>query len=412
MAAYDAPFPHVDPVEIEINEAFNRMIFCLNQRREAVLTAYRDLKQDIAARPLARARKEEELIGLRADTENRLQMNDLREVQEQMLAVIEQKLAEVRAPQPDTRIVFRSESVSLEQLIADLGEVLEEEVPLVPNYLTMRPVVAVGKKGTAPGELYYPRAVAVDSNNRIFVPEGRASVLHARISVFSERGDFLTSFTPQDMRLPYGLAIHGDYLYVTDIQLHTIFQFKMEPQFSLVTKQGNRGSQIGEFYNPRNLTVSTNGDVYVADCSNNRVQILNSSLQHLRTLTEQLTVWPRDIKLTADEIYVLCGDNPCVLVFSHAGERLRSLVSRGYQMQVTDPDCFCLDASENIIISDFSAHRLQIFSKEGNLINTIRELGQQPGMFYHPTGLALTKELSLVVVSLNDDFALQIFSCQ
>ena len=407
MAAYDAPLPHVDPVEIKINEAFNQMVFCLNQRREAVLTAYRDLKQDIAARPLTRARKEEELIRLRANTEN-LQMNE----QELILAVIEQKLEEVRAPQPDTRIVFRSESVSLEQLIADLGEVLEEEVPLVPNYLTMRPVVAVGKKGTAPGELYYPRAVAVDSNNRIFVPEGRASVLHARISVFSERGDFLTSFTPQDMRLPYGLAIHGDYLYVTDIQLHTIFQFKMEPQFSLVTKQGNRGSQIGEFYNPRNLTVSTNGDVYVADCSNNRVQILNSSLQHLRTLTEQLTVWPRDIKLTADEIYVLCGDNPCVLVFSHAGERLRSLVSRGYQMQVTDPDCFCLDASENIIISDFSADRIQIFSKEGNLINTIRELGQQPGMFYHPTGLALTKELSLVVVSLNDDFALQIFSCQ
>ena len=129
--------------------------------------------------------------------------------------------------------MFRSESVPLEQLIADLGEVLEEEVPLVPNYQTMRPVVAVGKFGKAPGELYYPKAVAVDSNNRIFVAEGDASESHARISVFSERGDFLTSFTQQDMREPHGLAIHGDYLYVTYTELHTIFQFKMEPQFSL-----------------------------------------------------------------------------------------------------------------------------------------------------------------------------------
>ena len=229
MAAYDAPFPHVDPVEIGINQMFDRMVFCLNQRREAVLTAYRVLKQDIAARPLARARKEEELIGLRADTENRLQMNDLREVQEQMLAVIEQKLAEVRAPQPDTRIVFRSQSVPLEQLIADLGEVLEEEVPLVPNHRTMRPVVAVGRNGKAPGELYCPNAVAVDSDNRIFVAEGFASESHARISVFSERGDFLTSFKHQDMKGPHGLAIHGDYLYVTDTDLHAIFQFKMGP---------------------------------------------------------------------------------------------------------------------------------------------------------------------------------------
>ena len=408
MAAYDAPFPHVDPFEIEINEAFNRMVFCLNQRRETVLTAYRDLKQDIAARPLARARKEEELIGLRADTENRLQMNDLREIQEQMLAVIEQKLAEVRAPQPDTRIVFRIESVPLEQLIADLGEVLKEEVPLVPNYQTMRRVVAVGKQGKAPGELYCPEAVAVDSNNRIFVTEGFAAFSHARISVFSERGDFLTCFTHQDMREPHGLAIHGDYLYVTDIRSHAVFQFKMEPQFSLVTKQGNRGSQIGEFNYPYNLTVSTNGDVYVADCRNNRVQILNSSLQHLRTLTEQLIVFPHDIKLTADEVYVLCVDNPCVLVFSHAGERLRSLVSKGDQMQVTDPRYFCFDAAENIIIGDWLAYRIQIFSKEGNLINTIGEEGQQPRMF--PTGLALTKQLSLVVVSSSVDFNLLIFS--
>ena len=413
MAAYDAPFPHVDPVEIGINEAFNRMVFCLNQRREAVLTAYRDLKQDIAARPLARARKEEELIGLRDETENRLQMNDLREVQEQMLAVIEQKLAEVRAPQPDTRIVFRIESVPLEQLIADLGEVLEVEVPLVPNYPTMRPVVAVRRRGKAPGELFYPNAVAVDSNYRIFVAEGNANVFAspARISVFSERGDFLTCFTPQDMRAPNGLSIHGDCLYVTDEKLHSIFQYKMEPQFSLVTKQGKEGSQIGEFNSPRNLTVSTNGDVFVADCNNNRVQVLNSSLQHLRTLTEQLIRLPCDIKLTADELYVLCEDNPCVLVFSHVGERLRSLVSRGNLMQVTSPLFFCLDAAENIVISDYLAHRIKIFSKEGNLIKTVGEYGQQPGMFYLPTGLALTNELSLVVVSNKYHFVFQIFSC-
>ena len=339
-------------------------------------------------------------------------MNDLREVQEQMLAVIEQKLAEVRAPQPDTRIVFRIVSVPLEQLIADLGELLEEEVPLVPNYQTMRPVVAVGKSGTAPGELYFPEAVAVDSNNRIFVAEGIAFASHVRISVFSERGDFLTCFTPQELRDPSGLAIHGDYLYVTDTELHAIFQFKMEPQFSLVTKQGKEGSQTGEFNCPRNLNVSTNGNVYAADYRNNRVQILNSSLQHLRTLTEHLIRLPCDIKLTADEVYVLCADNPCVLVFSHAGERQRSLVSRGNQLQVTNPRFFCLDAAENIIISDSFAHRIKIFSKEGNLIKTVGEEGQQPGMLYNPTGLALMKELCLVVVSLNNNFTFQIFSSQ
>ena len=206
------PVEYVDPILHAINQLFEHLHSCLEQRRLALITSYQEAQNDRIDRPAMRARKIEELLKLKESTERDLQSNDLHESQELILAVIEQKLVEVRAPQPDTRIVFRSESVPLEQLIADLGEVLEEEVPLIPNYLTMRPVVTVEKLGTAPGELYYPNAVAVDSNNRIFVAEGEAIASHVRISVFSERGDFLTNFTPQNMREPYGLAIHGDYL--------------------------------------------------------------------------------------------------------------------------------------------------------------------------------------------------------
>ena len=45
-----------------------------------------------------------------------------------------------------------------------MGEVVEEEVPVVPRYEEMRPIVAVGKKGQAPGELLNPRGVAIDVN--------------------------------------------------------------------------------------------------------------------------------------------------------------------------------------------------------------------------------------------------------
>ena len=39
-------------------------------------------------------------------------------------------------------------------------------------------------------------------------------------------------------------------------------------------------------------------------------------------------------------------------------------------MKVTDPWLFCSVAAENILISDESSHRMQIFSKEVNLIKT------------------------------------------
>ena len=411
MAAYNPPVPDVDPVEISIHQLFNQMIFFVNQRREAVLTEYRYLRNEVASRLQTRVKEEEELIRMKTDTERNLQMNRFQELQQQILAGIEQELAEVRKPQPDTRVVFRSQSAPLEQLIAELGEVVEEEVMTIPNYLTMRPVVTVVKRGEALGQLCNPRGVAIDTNNRIFIVEMSESKSLRRISVFSEKGEYLTCFTHQDFRFPSGITIHGDNLYVTDIEVHAIFQFKINTDFPLVAKQGTKGSQIGEFNLPSNLAVSTHGEVYVTDYNNNRVQILNSSLQHLRSLTEQPIKFPRNTKLTADEVYVLCSDNPCVQVFSHAGERLRSLVSKGEQMQVSDTWFFCLDAERNIIISDYGTHQMKIFSKEGNHIRTIGEKGQQPGMFHKPKGLALTKDLSLVVVSQSDNFRIQIFSC-
>ena len=407
---FPEPIHPVDPVELEINQLFDHLIVCLNQRRVALLTTYRDTRAQIAARPIARARKEEELIGLKTDTEARLQMNELRETQERILAEIEQTLAEVRVPQPETRAVFRGNCEHLQQVIAGVGEIVEEEVPVVPQYQEMRPIVAVGKSGLPPGRLLSPWGVAIDENtNLIYVAEGQDS---CRVSIFSETGEFINTFTHQDMKQPHSIAIHRDNLYVTDDGVHAVFQFKIEVDMRLVAKLGSEGSGIGQFYSPRGLTVSTNGDVFVADSSNNRIQILDDSLHFQREITHQTMKHPHDVKLTPDEVYVLCEVSPCILVFSHAGEKLRQLITRGEGMQIGLALFFCLDRNQNLLISDWLNHEVRIFSKEGTHLHTIGELGQEVGMFVFPNGIVLTKNLKLIIVSGSINYKLQIFSCQ
>ena len=410
---FPEPIHPVDPVELEIHQLFDHLIVCLNQRRVALLTTYRDTRAQITARPIARARKEEELIGLKTDTEARLQMNELRETQLEILEKIEQKLAEVRVPQPETRAVFRGNCGHLEQVIAGVGEVVEEEVPVVPRYEDMRPIVAVGKEGQAPGELWNPKGVAIDENtNLIYVTEGSGS---CRVSIFSETGEFINTFSHQDMREPYGIAIHRDNLYVTDTGVHAVFQFRIEVDMRLVAKLGSKGSGMGQFNYPHGLTVSTNGDVFVADYNNNRIQILDDSLHFQREITHQTMNYPCDVKLTPDEVYVLCADSPCILVFSHAGEKIRQLITRGGEgmgMQIGLASFFCLDRKQNLLISDWSNEEVRIFSKEGTHLHTIGEQGQGVGMFNYPQGIVLTKNLKLIVVSYNTNYRLQIFSCQ
>ena len=396
------PIHPVDPVELEINKLFDHLIMCLQQRRLALLTTYRDTRDEIAARPIDRARKEEELIGLKTDTEARLQMNELRELQERLLVEIEQKLAEVRVPQPETRVVFRGNCGHLEQVIAGVGEVVEEEVPDVPRYEEMRPIVAVGKTGIAPGELLDPYGVAIDENtNLIYIAEQGCK----RVSIFSETGEFLNTFTNQGMREPHGIAIHQDNVYVTDTKVHAVFQFKIDADMRFLAKLGSKGSGMGQFKFPYGLTVSTHGDVFVADSNNNRIQILDDSLHSQRLITHQTMKYPRDVKLTPYEVYVLCWYSPFIHVFSHAGEEIRSLITHGTGMQIGAADFFCLDGKQNLLISDF---QVRIYSKEGTHLHTIREPGHEA------QGIVLTKNQKLIIVSRNNRniYRLQIYSCQ
>ena len=382
--ASNVPMPNVDPIEAQINET----------------------------RPADRAKMERELLALKADTEQRIRMNLLRETQSKILAELEQKLEEVRAPLPDTLVKFLSDTARLGKEIAGVGEIIEEGVPVVPRYDRMSRVVAVGKGGRAPGELINPSGVAVDENTGyIYVAEGYDSY---RVSVFSETGDFLSSFSHQGMTHPHGIALHRDNIYVTDNTLvcNAVFHFKMEQQIRHVATFGGVGSSDEQLNSPHGLTVSTDGDVFVADYGNNRIKILDESLRFKTHVTHQSMGWPLDVKLTRDEMFVLCQSSPCVLVFSHAGEMTRSLVTRGDGMQVTNAQFFCLDAEQNLLISDFVAGNVKIFSKDGILLHTIGQEGHERGMLYQPIGIALTKSLHLVIVSNNKNFRLQIFSCK
>ena len=284
-----------------------------------------------------------------------------------------------------------------------------QKVSVVPQYEQIRPIVAVGKNGYAPGELWNPWGVAIyENSNLIYVAEGFNSF---RISIFSDSGEFINTFTHQGMKEPWGIAIHRDNLYVTDTRVHAIFQFKIKADMYLVAKLDSERSGMGSLYYPRGLTVSTNGDVFVADCKNNRIQILDDSLHFQREIIHKAMKQPNDVKLTPDEVYVLCGISPCIFVFSHAGEKIRHLITRGMGMQIEYAYFFCLDRNQNLLISDCSNHQIRIFTKEGTHLHNIGREGQEVGMLYSPQGIVLTENLNLIIVSKNDKYRVQILDC-
>ena len=294
---------------------------------------------------------------------------------------------------------------TLEASISRLGEIIQVPVG-TPNYGTfLIPTVVTGKQGRAPGELNWPRGVAInEATNQIFV----ANFINCRIEIFSETGEYLNQLG--ELICPWGIAIHENSLFVSSFGSHTISKYSLT-DFSLVKQIGREGSNNGEFQYPRQLTTDPNGHVYIPDCDNHRICVLDTDLHHMRNITHQSISKPFDLKLSHDRIYVLCPENnPCMLVLSIEGDMLHSLISNGQGMDVLNPLFFCLDRNNNIVISDRGTHCIRVFSPAGDLLHTIGREGHQQGMFYQPSGIAITPNGKLVCVSDNENYGLQIFS--
>ena len=267
------------------------------------------------------------------------------------------------------------------------------------------PVVATGKYGRAPGELYYPHGVAIhEETHQIFV----ANCFNKRIEIFSETGELISQLGVVELSYPFGLAIHGDNLYVC-CRDHTVSQFSLI-EMCHVERIGGKGLDNGQFNWPKQLTTDLIGRVFIADCDNDRICIHDPDLNHLRNISHPSLSRPEDVKVSRDCLCVLCPDNnPCMLVLTLEGVMLHSLITRGRGMDVLFPRFFCLDPLNNFVLGDLISHSFRVFSPEGNLLHTIGREGHQPGMFYYPIGVAITPNGRLVCVSENKNYGLQIF---
>ena len=224
--------------------------------------------------------------------------------------------------------------------------------------------------------------------------------------IFSDTGKFIYQLDVGEWSHPWGIAIHGDSLYVSCLGDATVSKFSLNGMF-LVRRIGGRGSNNGQFRNPQQLTTGPIGRVFIADCNNNRICIHDPDLNHLRNITHEAISRPSDVKVSRNRLYVLCNqNNPCIVVLTLEGDKLHSLITG---IDVTWPYFFCLDSLNNFVISDYESHSIRVFSPEGNLLYTIGREGHQPGMFFKPTGVAVTANRGLVCLSSNRNYGLQIF---
>ena len=401
------PMAQFDSVATRIHQIFDPLIAQLTARRDALLLELSQLREDYSNKEATRRAAIQEIEAMQQQMQMlSVKVNINIPVHQQAADAYKQGLQQLETPTQLPCLHFTCPTLhKLESLIAEFGEFIEWEVP---DYsLKREPVLTAGKWGTGVNE-FKAVGLAIDESNELIHV---ADCGNKRLQIVSFKGDFIKQFGQDKLSRPYGITITSDHIYVTDIELHALFQFNKN-NFQLLNRIGTVGQTDGQLDRPTGLCTDYLGDVFVADSANNRVCIFSHNLQYKYKLGIGQLNNPNDVKLTPDcQVVVLDRSPKCVHFYSRDGHLLSSCVSRGEgpEYLVYEPYFLCMDPTGNIILSDSGTHSIKIISKHGHLMHTIGKEGDGTGELRHPYGFSLSKSGIIFVVSGNANFSIQCF---
>ena len=176
-----------------------------------------------------------------------------------------------------------------------------------------------GLQGSGNGQLDSFTGIAVDVDGLVYVCNNG----NYRIEIFRMDGTLVKHFGVGHFSNPWGVTVNNKQVYVADSGNYRISIFTLEGQ--LIRTIGSRGSGPGQFDYPSAVAISPDGDMYVTDSKNDRVQVFSPKGVFRREFGKRQIGFPRDVLITADG-HVLVADtgNNRVVVFNTTGQVIHS----------------------------------------------------------------------------------------
>ena len=208
-----------------------------------------------------------------------------------------------------------------------------------------------GSKGSGPGKLHGPVYVACTSSGELIVCNYHGNTIQKysldgrSVAHVEARGDgAVQPFHPM------GIAVHPhtNKVYVSDYSNDLIQIFN--PDLTHSGSFGDTGSGNGQFSNhPHSISFGSTGNLFVADCDNNRVQVFTAAGEYIYQFKEK-----------------------------DGGERLNTPVG------------IALDANDIVYISERSSHPISVFTRDGQYLTSFGSKGSGQEEFNLPTGVAIS----------------------
>ena len=314
-----------------------------------------------------------------------MKSENLREIQHSIIRQLSEKRKEFESQ-------FESKHISLDfdktilELAGTIGRLavtnstsVVSNLPVVDYEGKVTPVLSIGgTPGGKEGQFKNPWGVAVHyQTGNIFVADSSNN----RVQVFDKDGKYLHKFGDRDgaskMKTPHSIDFYQNKVFISQHDGGCLLVYYLNGTF--LKQIGTPGNGEGQLNYPRGITFNeSNGDIFVCDCDNHRIQIFSKDFLFKSQFGKEILKYPSDIKLTNEYIYVLSYTNPFLYSFNYNLTQVQNAVLTSISKHFQQSYSFCIDGAGNFIISDYKQHAIVLFNQEGDLVHKITDSIQNP----------------------------------
>ena len=220
-----------------------------------------------------------------------------------------------------------------------------------------------------------PSGIALDAEENVYVVDTSKK----QITVFGRDGKVMKEITDPTIERPNGVAIDKvrGKIYLVDTGSRT----SKEQNVKIYNLDGKRigaiggapGGDDGQFSYPTFATVDPDGNLYVTDTMNGRVQKFDASGKFMKIFGQTGTAWgefdkPKGVALDSfGNLYVVDSGWSNVQIFNPKGQILLFFGGRGpIPGMLKNPISLAIDKQNRIYVGDYLNHRIGVYE----LMNT------------------------------------------
>ena len=178
-------------------------------------------------------------------------------------------------------------------------------------------------------------------------------------------------------------------------------------EYRLVGQWGEAGSAPGQLDGVQGLAVSPDGEVFVADAGNCRIQVFDTRGRFLRSWgscgQDGVLRRPTDVAVSPrGEILVVDFMLDQIVVFDREGGLRHRWGKAGAALgELSAPVGVAVDSNGHIYVSEFYNHRVQKLAATGQPLGIVVEGGHEPGRLHYPAKLAVSQGMLYVADAHN-----------